>query len=201
MCVLLLVLAGVLRRSARLSLPLIKTASLLITHADFAGVLVGSSSQENAKPLTDAAAAPTAAATAGAAAVPPSSMGSAATATSGTSKDSEGASSSGSAAGSFAWGVLQLLKQELRGCGDVLKLLEGVGLLAQLACVPGCSGSAIQTVMVMLVNRYPKVGEAAVAVVAAVVVGAAGMMEVVVIRVVVVVVVVPQLCHRIVWEA
>jgi hypothetical protein len=58
---------------------------------------------------------------------------------------------------SFALGVLQLLKQELKGCGDVAKLLEGVALLAQLACVPDCSASAIQTVMLMLVNRYPKV--------------------------------------------
>jgi hypothetical protein len=58
---------------------------------------------------------------------------------------------------SFAWGVLQLLKQELRGCSDVSKLLEGAALMAQLACIADCSASAIQSVMVLLVNRFPKV--------------------------------------------
>jgi hypothetical protein len=68
-----------------------------------------------------------------------------------------GTDSSSSGDGSFAWGVLQLLKAELKGCGDVAKLLEGAALLAQLACIPDCSASAIQTIMVLLVNRYPKV--------------------------------------------
>lgn len=119
-------------RSSRLSYPLIKTAALLITHADFAAVptqvLV-------ADPATQAAVA--AAGAAGAA--PP--VG-----------DS---SSSGNSA--FAWGVLQLLKQDIKGCGDVAKLLEAASLMAQLACSEGCSAAAIQSVMLMLVNRFPKV--------------------------------------------
>lgn len=115
----------------RLSLPLIKTAALLITHADFAGVPAPQPS------TTDAAAANGVANIKAVA-------------------DSDRVSSSGSSS-SFAWGVLQQLKLELKGCGDVAKLLEGAALLAQLACVPDCSASAMQTVMVMLVNRYPKV--------------------------------------------
>lgn len=67
----------------------------------------------------------------------------------------EGGSNSSSS--TFALGALQQLKVELKGCGDVGKLLEGAALLAQLACVTDCSASAMQTVMVMLVNRYPKV--------------------------------------------
>jgi hypothetical protein len=115
------------RRSARLALPLIKTAALLITHADLAGVPVtggGGASSSGSK-----AAAGSPAVSAGGVALPCS----------------------------FAAGVLQLLKAELKGCGDVGKLLVGVALLAQLACVRGCSDAALQTVMVMLVNRYPKV--------------------------------------------
>lgn len=64
-----------------------------------------------------------------------------------------------SSSSTFAACVLQLLKAELRGCADVPKLLEGAALLAQLACVPQCSAAAIQSVMVLLVNRYPKVCE------------------------------------------
>lgn len=105
------------RRSARLSLPLIKTAALLITHANFAPIPVNT--------LED---------------------------TSSAAADSNTGSSS-----TFAWGMLQLLKQEIKGCGDVAKLLEGAALMAQLACVGDCSSSAIQSVMVLLVNRFPKV--------------------------------------------
>lgn len=114
-------------RSARLSLPLIKSAALLITHAGFAGVAV-----------SPAAAAPCSNSTEG-------------------SADGTKAAADPNSSSTFALGVLQLLKQELKGCGDVAKLLEGAALLAQLACVPDCSASAIQTVMIMLVNRYPKV--------------------------------------------
>jgi hypothetical protein len=56
---------------------------------------------------------------------------------------------------------LTLLKDELRGCSDVSKLLEGAALAAQLACVPDTSATAIQLVMVLLVNRFPKVSNAA----------------------------------------
>lgn len=129
-------LCGCACRSARLSLPLIKSAALLITHADFAGVPATASLDPGAAASGDAA-------TAAVSDAPVASSKAAADADSGSS--------------SFAWGVLQHLKVELKGCGDVLKLLEGVSLLAQLACVPDCSASAIQTVMVMLVNRYPKV--------------------------------------------
>lgn len=125
--------------SARLSLPLIKSAALLLTHADFAGVPAST-------PLDPGAAATGDATTAAAADAPVAGSKAAADADSGSS--------------SFAWGVLQQLKVELKGCGDVLKLLEGASLLAQLACVPDCCASAIQTVMVMLVNRYPKVRRA-----------------------------------------
>jgi hypothetical protein len=118
-------------RSARLSLPLIKSAALLITHAGFAGVAVAPAAVTPSTNSTDGSAAITKSAAA----------------------DSDSSSSSST----FALGVLQLLKQELKGCGDVAKLLEGAALLAQLACVPDCSASAIQTVMIMLVNRYPKV--------------------------------------------
>jgi hypothetical protein len=115
-------------RSVRLSLPLIKTAALLITHAGFAAVSVPASAAD-----TQAAAA--------------------ASADSGNKQPAvEGSTCS------FAWGVLQLLKQELRGCSDVSKLLEGAALMAQLACISDCSASAIQSVMVLLVNRFPKVG-------------------------------------------
>lgn len=123
-------------RSARLSLPLIKSAALLITHADFAGVPASASLDPGAAASGDAA-------TAAVSDAPVAS--------------SKAATDADSGSSSFAWGVLQHLKAELKGCGDVLKLLEGVSLLAQLACVPDCSASAIQTVMVMLVNRYPKV--------------------------------------------
>lgn len=117
-------------RSTRLSLPLIKSAALLITHADFAAVPAPLANGSND-------------ASSGTEAVP--------------SPGANGNSSSSISGGSFAWGVLQLLKVELKGCGDVAKLLEGAALLAQLACIPDCSASAIQTVMIMLVNRYPKV--------------------------------------------
>eukprot|EP00775_Hariotina_reticulata_P009794 gene9794-9952_t len=40
---------------------------------------------------------------------------------------------------------------------DTVLLLEGAALAAQLACVPDTSASAIQLVMVLLVNRFPKV--------------------------------------------
>jgi hypothetical protein len=118
-------------RSLRLSLPLIKTATLLITHAGFSNVPVPGSLVETAAATTAAAA----------------------------SADVCGnkqAASSGSMC-CFAWGVLQLLKQELRGCSDVPKLLEGAALMAQLACIAECSAAAIQSVMVLLVNRFPKV--------------------------------------------
>lgn len=115
-------------------MPLIKTSALLITHADFAAV-----SAQDASDTSN----------------PASSSGPATNVYAGTLPD--GAGSSGSDGGSFAWGVLQQLKLELKGCGDVAKLLEGAALLAQLACIPDCSASALQTVMVMLVNRYPKV--------------------------------------------
>jgi hypothetical protein len=114
-------------RSLRLSLPLIKTAALLITHASFAGVSVPASAAD----MQAAAAAST-------------NTGDKQPAVVGTTC-------------SFAWGVLQLLKQELRGCSDVSKLLEGAALMAQLACIGDCSASAIQSVMVLLVNRFPKV--------------------------------------------
>lgn len=126
-------------RSVRLSLPLIKTAALLINHADFAGVPAPQPS------TADSTAANNSAETAGANVSIKAGAGS-------------GSVNSGSSSSSFAWGVLQQLKLELKGCGDVAKLLEGAALLAQLACVPDCSASAMQTVMVMLVNRYPKVG-------------------------------------------
>jgi hypothetical protein len=115
-------------RSVRLSLPLIKTAALLITHAGFAAVSVPASAAD-----TQAAAAAHA-----------------------DGDNKQPATTDGTC--SFAWGVLQLLKQELRGCSDVSKLLEGAALMAQLACIADCSASAIQSVMVLLVNRFPKVG-------------------------------------------
>lgn len=121
-------------RSARLSLPLIKTAALLITHADFASI-----------------------------ALPQPASAGILSSSSNSGRNGSGSSSceacSINSTNSFAWGVLQQLKLELKGCGDVAKLLEGAALLAQLACIPDCSASAIQTVMVMLVNRYPKVGK------------------------------------------
>lgn len=124
----------------RLSLPLIKTAALLITHADFAAVTV----QHTAA----TAAADNAASTAAAAAMT-------------SCKDAGDVSLQGtdssSSSSSFAWLVLQQLKQELKGCGDVSKLLEGAALLAQLVCIDDCSTSAVQSVMVLMVNRYPKV--------------------------------------------
>ncbi|KAF6263485.1 armadillo-type protein [Scenedesmus sp. NREL 46B-D3] len=119
--------------SLRLSLPLIKTAALLITHAGFAGVSVSGSAVDIPAAATSATAAAAAA-----------------------NDDSKQLAAAG-AARSFAWGALQLLKQELRGCSDVSKLLEGASLMAQLACIGDCSGSAIQSVMVLLVNRVPKV--------------------------------------------
>jgi hypothetical protein len=117
-------------------MPLIKTAALLITHADFATVSAqcapaSSNPADGSKPASSVDA--------------------------GAQPDGTGSSNGGSEGGSFAWGVLQQLKVELKGCGDVAKLLEGAALLAQLACIPDCSASALQTVMVMLVNRYPKV--------------------------------------------
>lgn len=118
-------------RSARLSLPLIKTAALLITHADFASIALPQ----------------------------PTTAGILSSSSNGGSNGSGSSSCEGCSTSSFAWGVLQQLKLELKGCGDVAKLLEGAALLAQLACIPDCSTSAIQTVMVMLVNRYPKVGK------------------------------------------
>jgi hypothetical protein len=120
------------RRSLRLSLPLIKTAALLITHASFSDVPVPSSVAETAAAATPAAAAATA------------------------NGDGKQPAAAGSTC-SFAWSVLQLLKQELRGCSDVPKLLEGAALMAQLACIGDCSAAAIQSVLVLLVNRFPKV--------------------------------------------
>lgn len=134
-------------RSVRLSLPLIKTAALLITHAGFAGVPVPSSDSTAAADILSTAADSHSKqqAIAAAAAAAAEQKGYSSTA------ESNGTSSS------FAWGVLQLLKQELRACADVPKLLEGAALMAQLACIPDCSASAIQSVMVLLVNRFPKV--------------------------------------------
>jgi hypothetical protein len=115
-------------------MPLIKTSALLITHADFASV----SAQDASAASTSASSSKPASIDAGA-------------------QPGEAGGGSSSSSDSFAWGVLQQLKLELKGCGDVAKLLEGAALLAQLACIPDCSASAVQTVMVMLVNRYPKV--------------------------------------------
>jgi len=145
-------------RSARLSLPLIRSATLLITHASFAGLA--------APPAPGAAAGgciPFHSNAGGAVAgILTSNLATAApVACAGALLSCSKDGSTGSSSSTFAACVLTLLKDELRGCADVSKLLEGAALAAQLACVPDTSAAAIQLVMVLLVNRFPKVSNAA----------------------------------------
>lgn len=58
---------------------------------------------------------------------------------------------------SFAEGVLGQLKGELRQCGDVTRLLEGATLAVHLSGEPHCWEAAMQSVLVLLVNKVPKV--------------------------------------------
>jgi hypothetical protein len=54
--------------------------------------------------------------------------------------------------------VLVQLKGEVKGCGDVVRLLEAADLAVQLVGVGATSDAALQTVLLLLLNRFPKVG-------------------------------------------
>jgi hypothetical protein len=130
----------------------LRTALMLLTKAGFTEVaLAGGDSSSAGAATSSAALPPGATGTAGA---------SSGTTASPSSSSSTQAPSSSSSSGSslFAAGVLGLVKGEVKGCGDVVRLLEAADLTVQLVGVGATSDAALQTVLLLLLNRFPKVG-------------------------------------------
>lgn len=58
----------------------------------------------------------------------------------------------------FAGTILDLTKKECQQCKDVPRLCAAVSLLCQLIfCAKPVSSSALQSLLALMVNRYPKV--------------------------------------------
>jgi hypothetical protein len=133
-------LCAAARRSARLATSLIKAAALLLSHAGFAPVLVDVTELFGDEPEQPSAGADTRAPTPKARTVLDTM----------TQQQCV----------SFAAGTLRCLRTELRGCSDLPRLLEGAALAAQLVGVPDTAEGALQVVLVLLVNRFPRVRRA-----------------------------------------
>ncbi|KAI8474637.1 MAG: armadillo-type protein [Monoraphidium minutum] len=132
--------------SSRLSLPLLRAAHLLLTAGDAADA-----------PVPAAAPAPAAAPPpCDAAQTPDKPLGGEQQAAAAALPQKQGADC---AAAPFAVRALELARAELRGCGDVPRLLEGAALVGALAGAGagGAGYGALQSAAALLVSRYPRV--------------------------------------------
>lgn len=148
------------KEGGRLSLPLIRTTQLLLTKADFAEVPLQPVQDIDISSASGTSSMGNSSSTCSKTAIDAPSNGTMSHSSTAETKSMAKAEPTKQAAPQhrlFASAALDCLKKELRQCRDVCKLLDGAALVAQLCGVHECRDSALQSVMVLLVNRYPKV--------------------------------------------